>query len=187
VEVGCAAANIDNAGGVLIPAHVACCIEVSGLATCTLEGWDLEVCTVKFLRRYVLGRKLLPWARLMFLSIYCSTLAAPACSYRSPRGGCRAARVMPWRLIFAFFVGSCVNCKIKKKVIVPFPCSCSDLCSAGFFCRSFIVKRGCCSWPIYTLLGSGRAGLHVSFPEGRVSCRPGHVFEPELCVFCGMC
>jgi len=35
----------------------------------------------------------------------------------------------------------------------------------------------------YYLLGSGRAGLHVSFPEGMVSCKPGRVLEPEICFF----
>jgi len=53
------AANIDNTNGVLIPAHVACCINVSGLVTCTLEGWDLEVCNAVFPRRFVLGRNFL--------------------------------------------------------------------------------------------------------------------------------
>jgi len=61
-------ANIDNASGVLIPVHVAYCINVSGLVTCTFEGWDLEVCNAVFLRRIVLGRKFLRRARLLFLS-----------------------------------------------------------------------------------------------------------------------
>ena len=101
--------------------------------------------------------------------ISCSTLAAPACSFPSPRGGCRAVRAMHWRL----FVGSYVNCI----VVVEFPFSCGGLYSAGFFCL-FLS---------YSLLGSGRAGLLVSFPERRVSCRPGHVLEPELWIFNGMC
>ena len=62
------AVDIDNANGVLLPALVACCINVAGLVGCTLEGWDLEVCNAVFLRRSVLIRKFLPWARLMFSS-----------------------------------------------------------------------------------------------------------------------
>ena len=27
-------------------------------------------------------------------------------------------------------------------------------------------------------------GLHVSFPEGMVSCKPGRVLEPDICVLC---
>jgi len=96
-------ASIDNANGVFIPVHVTCCINVSGLVTCTLEGWDLEVCNVVFLRRFVLGRNFLRRARLQFLSHF--------------------------------------------------------------------------------LLHCGGAGLLVSFPEGRVSCSPGHALEPDLCLF----
>jgi len=100
--------NMDDTPDVLIPAHVAYCIYVSGLVSCTLEGWDLEVYTSVFLWRFALGRNFLPvfdrQARLLFLS--------------------------------------------------------------------------------YSLLGSGRAGLLVSFPEGRLSCMPGPALELELRVCC---
>ena len=44
------AANMDDAGGHLISAHIAGCMEVSGLVTCTLAGWDLELCTSAAIR-----------------------------------------------------------------------------------------------------------------------------------------
>ena len=98
--------------------------------------------------------------------ISCSTLAAPACSFPSPRGGCRAVRAMHWRI----FVGSYVNCI----VVVTFPCSCGGSCSAGFFCRSLIVKRGCCSCPIPC---SALAEPACSCPSPRGGCRA----DPVMC------
>jgi len=43
------AANNDGAGGHLISAHIAGCM-VSGLVTCPLVAWDLELSTPEFLR-----------------------------------------------------------------------------------------------------------------------------------------
>jgi len=156
------AVDIGNASGVLLPALVACCINVARLVACTLEGWDLEVCNTVFLRRFVLSKN-------FFLGsgpISCSTLAAPACSFPSPRGGCRAVRAMHWR----FFVGSYVSCI----VVVAFPCSCGGLCSARFFCRFLIVKRGCCSCPIPC---SALAEPACSCPSPRGGCRA----DPVMC------
>ena len=103
--------------------------------------------------------------------IPCSSVSASGCSCPSPRGGSRATRVMPWELIFAFFVGSCVNCK----VVGAFPCSSCSARSSGFFCRFFLVKPSCfrpiprlgCSYPGTILCLS----LGFAFVMGCVGCR----------------
>ena len=71
--------------------------------------------------------------------IPCSSVSASGCSCPSPRGGSRTAWVVPWELIFAFFVGSCVSCK----VVGAFSWSWCSAQSAGLFCRFFLVEPSC--------------------------------------------
>ena len=66
------AVDMDDVHDVLMSTHVACSVCGSGSVTCTLEGWDLEVCTSLLPWRFILGRNFLPvldrQARLLFLS-----------------------------------------------------------------------------------------------------------------------
>jgi len=67
--------------------------------------------------------------------------------------------------------------------------------------REHACLAGWCQWEWWRSLRSpaGRAipcikllplppprGLHVSFPEGMVSCKPGRVLEPDICVLYGL-
>jgi len=90
----------------------------------------------------------------------------------APRGGSRAAQAMPWELSFAFFVGSCVCCK----VVGAFPCSYCRALSAGFFFCKFPIFWTSCCWPIPLLAGTNpgtflRRSLGFAFVIGCVDCR----------------
>ena len=155
------AANINNAGGVLIYAHVACCRRVTELVACLPAGWNLEFCTSKFLRQYVFNRKCLSraWVCLSHFLLHCGGVGLVV---SFPEGRVSSARAMHWVLIFAFFVGSCIRCQ----VVGVFPCSCSDARSAGFFGLFLMVKPGCFG-PIPCLA--------CSCPSRRGGCRAGPI------------
>ena len=56
----------------------------------------------------------------------------------------------------------------------------------GFQQCGVCVLNSCCSLSVVRIFFVLRADLLVSFPEGMVSCKPGRVLEPEICVFCGL-
>jgi len=154
--------DMGDAHDVLIATHAACSVCGFGPVTCTLESWDLEACTSLLLWRFLLGRSFLQvlrekFARQLFLahSLLHSGTTGLLVSYPEGMVSCRPGQALALELRVFYQV----ECLLQ--------------CGCGCVGRRILLWRRAAS-----------ACLLVSFPEGKVSCNPGHAPVLVLLVFC---
>jgi len=153
--------DMDDVHGVLISTHVACSVCISESVTNTLEGWDLDVFTSLFPWQFILDRNFLlvlgRQARQLFLScsLFDSGRAGLLVSFPEGMVSCRPGQAVELEL------------RVFNRVVCILQCGC-----------------GCMGRRIPPWRRTASAGLLVSFPEGMVSCNPGHALVLVTPVFC---